>query len=151
GLPLAYSLTFTSAVPGWLNFSSTNGYVSKSGVGTIYLAFNPNGLAAGVYTFTIFVNTSDPLHPVTALPVSLTISPGIPTAPQLLHVAAAGGQITFQLLGDTNVPYVVQQSSNLLAWNSISTNLLSGGVLYITNPIASDPGATIFWRALWQP
>jgi hypothetical protein len=151
GLPLAYSLTFTSTVPAWLSFSSTNGYVSKSGVGTVYLAFNPNGLVAGVYTFTLFVNTSDPLHPVTALPVSLTISLGIPTAPQLLHVSASGAQAVFQLMGDSGVPYVVQQSSNLFAWTSISTNLLSGGVLYITNPIASDPGATMFWRALWQP
>jgi hypothetical protein len=151
GLPLAYSLTFTSNVPAWLSFSSTNGYVSKSGAATIYLAFNPNGLAAGVYTFTIFVNTSDPLHLVTALPVSLTISPGIPNPPSLLHVSASGGQVVFQLMGDSGVPYVVQQSSNLFAWTSISTNLPSGGVLYITNPIASDPGATMFWRALWQP
>ncbi len=149
GLPLAYSLTFTSAVPSWLSFSSTNGYVSKSGSVTVSLAINPTGLAVGTYTFTIFVNTGDPAHPVTAVPVSFTISSGIPAAPQLLHVTAAGGQVVFQLLGDANVPYVVQQSSNLLVWNSISTNLLSGGMLNITNPITSS--ATVFWRALWQP
>jgi hypothetical protein len=151
GLPLAYSLSFTSAVPTWLNFSSTNGYVSKPGSVTVYLAFNPTGLAAGTYTFTLFVNTSNPLHPVTALPVSFTISSGIPAAPQLLHVTAAGGQVVFQLLGDTNVLYVVQQSSNLLTWTSISTNLLSGGVLNITNFINPSAGAAAFWRALWQP
>ena len=27
---------------------------------SVYLAFNPAGLALGTYTFTIFVNTSDP-------------------------------------------------------------------------------------------
>jgi len=149
GLPLAYSLTFTSAVPAWLSFSSTNGYVSKSGSATVYLAINPTGLAAGNYTFTIFVNTSDPSQPVIVLPVSLTISSGIPNPPSLLHVSASGGQIVFQLSGDSGVPYVVQQSSNLLSWNSISTNLLPGGMLNITNPITTS--STVFWRALWQP
>jgi hypothetical protein len=149
GLPLAYSLTFTSAVPAWLSFSSTNGYVSKSGTVTVYLAINPAGLVAGNYTFTIFVNTGDPSQPVTALPVSLTVSSGIPNPPSLLHISASNNQIVFQLLGDTNVPYVVQQSSNLLAWNSVSTNLLPGGMLNITNPITTS--ATVFWRALWHP
>jgi hypothetical protein len=151
GLPLAYSLTFTSAVPAWLSFSSTNGYVSKSGSATVYLAINPTGLAAGNYTFTIFVITGDPLKPVTAFPVSLTISSGVPAAPQMASVSAAGGQFVFQLLGDAGVPYVVQQSSNLLTWTTISTNLLPGGVLNVTNPIMSDPSATVFWRSLWQP
>jgi hypothetical protein len=151
GLPLAYSLTFTSAVPAWLSFSSTNGYVSKSGNVTVYLAINPTGLAAGNYTFTIFVNTSDPSLPFTALPISLTISSGTPNPPSLQHVSAAGNQIVLQLLGDTNVPYVIQQSSNLFNWNSISTNLLPGGVFFITNSIILDANAPVFWRAFWHP
>ena len=76
GLPLAYSLSSTSAIPSWLSFSSTNGYVSKSSALTVYLAFNPAGLAPGTYTFTLFVNTSDPLLPVTPLPISFTVSSG---------------------------------------------------------------------------
>ena len=83
GLPLAYSLSSTSAVPAWLSFSSTNGYVSKSSALTVYLAFNPAGLAPGTYNFTLFVNTGDPLLPLTPLPVSFTISPGTPAPPQL--------------------------------------------------------------------
>ena len=151
GLPLTYSLMFTSAVPAWLSFSSTNGYVSKSGSVTVYFAINSAGLSAGNYTFTIFVNTSDPSQPVAALPISLTIPSGIPNPPSLQHVSAAGSQIVFQLSGDQGVPYVIQQSSNLFNWTSISTNLLPGGTLNITNLIASDPGATVFWRALWRP
>jgi hypothetical protein len=152
GLPLGYSLSFTSAIPSWLTISSTNGYVSKSGTITVSLAFNPAGLAAGTYTFTIFVNTSDPALPVTVLPVSLTITgpAGTPAAPQLLFVQASTNGFVFQVQGDSGVPYVIQNSSNLIDWVSISTNSLPGGMLNVTNPMVRDPGQQ-FWRALWQP
>ncbi|HLZ54752.1 MAG TPA: hypothetical protein VKS19_09770, partial [Verrucomicrobiae bacterium] len=150
GLPLAYSLSTTSAIPAWLSFSSTNGYVSKASAWTIYLAFNPAGLAPGTYNFTLFVNTSDPLLPVTTLPISFTVSPGTPAAPRLQVVSGSASQFVFQLLGGTNVPYVVQTSPDLMTWVPVSTNLLPGGVLNFTNPI--PPGAPQqFWRALWQP
>src|SRR5579862_3120061 len=150
GLPLSYSLSFTSAVPTWLSLSSTNGYVSKSGAVTVYLAFNPAGLAPGTYTFTLFINTGDPLLPVTTLPISFTISPGTPAAPQLQFLSGSASQLVFQLQGDTNVAYVVQTSTNLMTWVPVSTNTLPGGVLNFTNSI--PPGAARqFWRALWQP
>ena len=151
GLPVPYSLTFTSSIPAWLGFSSTNGYVSKSGAVTVGLAFNPAGLAVGTYNFTILVHTGDPLLPVTSLPVSLTISTGIPAAPQLVVLPAARGSFVFRLLGDSNAPYVVQYSTNLLTWTSISTNALPGGALNFTNPIVQGAATKNFWRALWQP
>jgi hypothetical protein len=150
GLPLSYSLSSTSAIPAWLSFSSTNGYVSKSSALTIYLGFNPAGLAPGTYTFTVFVNTSDPSLPVTALPISLTITVALPAAPHLKVLSGSGGQFVFQLSGDTNVPYVVQNSPDLADWAAVSTNTLPGGVLIFTNPILPGPFAE-FWRALWQP
>ncbi len=150
GLPLSYSLSSTSTVPAWLSFSSSNGYVPKSSTLTVYLAFNPAGLAPGTYNFTIFVNTGDPLLPVTTLPISFTISTSIPSAPRLQVLSGSASQFAFQLQGDTNVSYVVQSSTNLITWVSVSTNLLPNGVLNITNPI--PPGAPQqFWRALWQP
>ena len=150
GLPLSYSLSSTSAIPAWLGLSSTNGYVSKSSALTIYLAFNPAGLAPGTYSFTLFVNTSDPSLPVTTLPVSLTITSGQPAAPQLKVLSGAGGQFVFQLSGDTNVAYVLQTSTNLMMWTPDSTNILPGGFLIVTNPIIPGPFPE-FWRALWQP
>jgi hypothetical protein len=150
GLPLSWSLSSTSAIPAWLSFSSTNGYVSKSSALTVYLAFNPAGLPPGTYTFTLFVNTSDPTLPVTTLPISFTISSGQPAAPQLQVLSGAGGQLVFQLSGDTNVAYVVQTSTDLMTWIPVSTNTLPGGTLILTNPIVPGPFQE-FWRALWQP
>ena len=150
GLPLSYSLSATSAVPAWLTFSSTNGYVSKTSALTVYLAFNPAGLTPGTYNFTLFVNTGDPLLPLTTLPVSFTIYPGAPAPPQLQVLSGSASQLVFQLQGATNVSYVLQSSANLMNWIPVSTNTLPGGTLNFTNPIL--PGATIqFWRALWQP
>jgi hypothetical protein len=149
GLPLSWSLSSTSAIPAWLSFSSTNGYVSKAGALTVYLAFNPAGLAPGTYNFTLFVNTSDPSLPVTTLPISLTISASLPAAPQLKVLSGTNGQFVFQLSGDTNVTYVVQRSTDLMNWTPDSTNTLPGGVLVLTNPIVPGPFHQ-FWRALWQ-
>jgi hypothetical protein len=148
GLPLVYSLSYTSAIPAWLSFSSTNGYVSKSGAVTVYLTFNAAGLAAGTYNFTFFVNTSDLFQPVVILPVSFTISPGLPAAPMLKALSASGGQFIFRLQGDSGVQFVVQTSTDLDTWTSISTNSLPGGILNITNSTTSSER---FWRALWQP
>jgi hypothetical protein len=150
GLPLAYSLSATSSVPAWLSFSSTNGYVSKSGTVTVYLAFNPVGLAAGTYNFTLFVNTSDSNLAVTALPISFTIYAAPPAAPQLKGLSKSANEFIFQLMGDTNVPYIVQTSTNLMAWVSVSTNTLSGSTLNVTNTV--QPGSPAqFWRAVWLP
>jgi hypothetical protein len=150
GLPLAYLLSATSSVPAWLSYSSTNGYVSKSGTVTGYLAFNPAGLAAGTYNFTLFVNTSDSNLAVTALPISFTIYAAPPAAPQLKGLSKSANEFIFQLTGDTNVPYIVQTSTNLVTWVSVSTNTLSVSTLNVTNTI--QPGSPAqFWRAVWLP
>jgi hypothetical protein len=63
---------------------------------------------------------------------------------------ANAAQVILQLQGQAGVPYVIQSSSNLVAWASMSTNTLVGSTLSITNPVtASVP--KLFWRALWQP
>jgi len=65
-------------------------------------------------------------------------------------LSGSGGQFVFQLLGDTNVAYVVQNSPDLVKWVSVSTNKLPGGILIITNPIVPGPFQQ-FWRAVGEP
>ena len=148
GLPLAYSLSFTNPPPTWLGFSSTNGYVSKSSSVTVYLAFNPAGLALGTYVFTIFLNTSDPALPVTTLPLTFTVTSSAQAAPSLQVVPAPASEFVFEVSGVPGVPYVIQTSPDLHSWLSVSTNKLAGGALYVTNSLGSAPQ---FWRAAWQP
>jgi hypothetical protein len=84
-------------------------------------------------------------------PLSLTLFTLAPAAPRLAALPpASAGQFVFQLQGQANVRYVIQNSTNLAAWLSVSTNTLSGSVLNVTNLITSDSPVK-FWRAVWQP
>jgi hypothetical protein len=59
-------------------------------------------------------------------------------------------QIVLQLQGQSGVPYVLQSSTNLSAWTSVSTNTLVGPSLSITNSVNASISWQ-FWRAVWQP
>jgi len=64
---------------------------------------------------------------------------------------ANAAQIILQLQGQSGVPYVIQSSSNLVAWTSVSTNTpLGATTLTITNTVSTSVPKT-FWRAIWQP
>ncbi|MGP8200058.1 MAG: alpha-L-arabinofuranosidase [Limisphaerales bacterium] len=85
-------------------------------------------------------------------PYSATVMVLAPPAAQLQPMAMAHGssQFVFQLQGETNVPYVLQCSTNLMTWTPVSTNTLVTGTLNITNSVVpSQPEK--FWRAVWQP
>jgi hypothetical protein len=79
----------------------------------------------------------------------LALSPA-PAKLQLIPTPPAASQFVFQLQGQAGVPYVIQNSTNLTAWTSVSTNTLLAGTMDFTNALApSQPGQ--FWRAIWQP
>ena len=67
-----------------------------------------------------------------------------------MPVLTAASQFVFQLQGQTGVPYVIQRSTNLIVWTSVSTNTLPGSALNITNSLDSSQPKQ-FWRAIWQP
>ncbi|MGP8201036.1 MAG: alpha-L-arabinofuranosidase [Limisphaerales bacterium] len=83
-------------------------------------------------------------------PLSLTLFNFAPAAPSLKVLPAASGQFAFQLNGQSATPYVLQTSTNLVTWSSVSTNLPSSASIDFTNAI---PPATVaqYWRAVWQP
>jgi hypothetical protein len=83
-------------------------------------------------------------------PLSLTLFDFAPAAPSLSVLPAASGQFAFQLNGQSQTPYVLQTSSNLSTWNSVSTNLLTGTSMNFTNAVT--PGSVgQYWRAVWEP
>ncbi|MGD0815184.1 MAG: alpha-L-arabinofuranosidase [Verrucomicrobiota bacterium] len=83
-------------------------------------------------------------------PLSLTLFNFAPAAASLKALSVTSGRFAFQLTGQSMTPYIIQTSTNLVAWTSISTNFLTGTPLNITNAI---PLGTIneYWRAVWQP
>jgi hypothetical protein len=71
-LPLDFNIT--EGVP-WLSVSPASGVVPQGYQRPISLDFNSAGLAEGVYTDSLIVDTNDPDSPRLALPVTLTIVP----------------------------------------------------------------------------
>jgi alpha-L-arabinofuranosidase len=83
-------------------------------------------------------------------PLSLTLFTFSPAAPMLQALPAPAGQFAVQLNGQAGTPYIVQTSTNLVNWTSVSTNIQTGSSLGLTNAIT--PGAvSTYWRVVWQP
>jgi alpha-N-arabinofuranosidase len=86
----------------------------------------------------------------TFAPYSLTLFTFAPAASSFSAFALQSKQVVLQLQGQANTPYVIQTSPDLVNWNSISTNTLTGDTLNITNDIPENSSQQ-FWRAVWQP
>lgn len=85
-------------------------------------------------------------------PYSATVLVLSPAPAKLLAIPMppAASRFVFQLQGQAGVPYIIQRSTNLFTWDSISTNTLLASTLNITNSLnTSSPRQ--FWRAIWQP
>jgi hypothetical protein len=84
-------------------------------------------------------------------PLSLSLFTLNPAAPTLTALSAhPAGQFVFQLNGQSNVRYYIQNSPNLTTWTTVATNTLSSNTLLITNPIP-PASSKQFWRAVWIP
>jgi hypothetical protein len=108
------------------------------------LATNLQDIAVSTYSpaSTLFTNSFAPL--------SLTLFTFDPAAPSLSPLAAVPGEFVFQLNGQSQTPYVIQISPDLINWTSVSTNLLTSTSMDITNAISPGTSAE-FLRAVWQP
>jgi hypothetical protein len=79
---------------------------------------------------------------------TLTLFTFAPAPVKLRSSFLSPSEFVLQYQGQANVPYVLQDSSNLINWVSISTNMSSGAILAVTNTASS---ASQFWRVVWQP
>jgi hypothetical protein len=99
-------------------------------------------------TFTVAgTNFNFPFPPYSATVISLAPAPAKLIA---LPLAPAASQFVLQLQGQGNVAYVIQRSTNLLAWAAISTNTLTTSSQNFTNAL-SPTTPRQFFRAVWQP
>jgi hypothetical protein len=83
-------------------------------------------------------------------PLSLTLFTFEPGSPALSVLGVQSGQVELHLQGQSGTPYVIQSSTNLMAWTSVSTNTLVGSTLNITNPVSAGFPHQ-FYRAVWEP
>lgn len=79
---------------------------------------------------------------------SLTLFTFAPAAVRLNSTVVSPGKYILQYQGQADVPYVVEESSNLMDWAPVSTNISSGGLSDLTNSVS---GADEFWRVVWEP
>ncbi len=82
-------------------------------------------------------------------PYSATVLSLSPAPANLKALSLAASQFVFQLQGQANVPYIIQRSTNLVTWISVSTNTLQTATMNFTNSPATFPAQ--YWRAVWQP
>lgn len=114
-------------------------------------AARTNGPAAAQDITTNYIANAGTNFSFVCAPLSLNLLTLAPAAPRLAVVAPAPpGQLVFQLLGQPEVRYVIQNSSNLTSWLSVSTNTLTSSRLNFTNPVAASAPQN-YWRAVWQP
>lgn len=79
---------------------------------------------------------------------TLTLFTFAPAAVTLHSSFISPSKFVLQYQGQANIPYVLQESSNLLNWFSVSTNRSSAGLSDLTNTVS---GAQQFWRVVWEP
>ena len=86
----------------------------------------------------------------TFAPLSLTLFTFAPGSATLAVQAVQSGQVQLLLQGQPGTPYIIQSSPDLLNWNSVATNILTGGSASVSVPVPTG-AATQFFRAMWQP
>lgn len=76
----------------------------------------------------------------------LAASSSGPLLPPQLQLQSSGGGFLMTVSGQTNQQYVIQTSTNLVDWQSFSTNIAAGGVIQISLP-ANTTNRAQFYRA----
>jgi hypothetical protein len=79
----------------------------------------------------------------------LMLSP-VPAKLLAMSIPPVASQLVLQLQGQVGVPYIIQRSTNLMTWTSISTNTPLASTMNITNSLTPSMPKQ-FWRAIWQP
>lgn len=112
----------TNALPAWLNITPASGNTAVGANTPLTLNFDADGMLAGVYTYTLLINTNDPDMPVLQVPVTLTVE----AFPQ----AAIGSNAT--LTCDGYVQFEDQSVNNPTSW---SWSFGDGSVSNSQNPL----------------
>jgi hypothetical protein len=108
-----------------------------------------SGTPASLGTFSFTVEVIDALSGTAMQQLALTLlQPGTPLTLSEPQVTAGKTSFTFQLSGPSGGNYVLQSSTNLSNWNSLSTSTIPAiGTISLSNSATGDRG---FYRAYLQ-
>ncbi|HSH03486.1 MAG TPA: M4 family metallopeptidase [Anaerolineae bacterium] len=117
----------------WLSTSTSGGTTVPSTTSDVTVILDSTGLSSGVYEATLCIDSNDPVTPVVAVPVTMTVaSCSAPTAPSTLTIAEAGtadvlvswndtGDTAYNVWWDTN-PYFMPGDAGAVENSVVGTN-----------------------------
>jgi len=144
-LTVAFNLTAGYYVPSsgattW-SYGIPQDNAAETGIGSCDIAQGSLSNAAASFTATF-------------APYSATVIDLVPTAPVLTALPGSPpGWLFCQLQGSSDVPYVIETSTNLAAgnWVPVSTNTLNGPRPGTTQLNFNTSSSAAFYRAVWMP
>ena len=71
----------------WLSVDPTSGSLPTGGSAPVQVTFDATSLQPGIYTTTLYINSNDPLQPLLAVPVTLTVV-GLPAGVEITPAEA---------------------------------------------------------------
>jgi hypothetical protein len=122
----------------------TNG-ISLGTVLTAPFNLTASNLALGGYVLTAVVTASG----ISATSLVVNVSVVNPAPVNLSGASVSNGQFTFNYTADAGLSYVIESSSNLTDWVSLSTNVASGSPVTVSEPF--DSTGIIFYRVGLAP
>jgi hypothetical protein len=118
--------------------------VAWDSIGNLYTIYGEDGLSqSGWRVYSPPGSNQATTVAVPFIQVYHSIAP-----PQLLMPSASMGQLNFTLLGQSNVTYVIQQSTDLVNWTPVATNF-SPATVQTISVLPSD--TQDFYRAVANP
>lgn len=98
-----------------------------------------SGLVAGSYSLTAVATASG----VSTTSSVVNVSVISPVAVNLSSASVINGKFVFDYTANSGLSYLVQDSSNLVNWTSISTNMAASGLIVFSNSL-SFPGPQFY-------
>ena len=130
--------TFTVAAGGSANlgyqwYFNTNTALPGATNSTLVLA-NVQATNAGVYS----VLVSNIAGSTGSAKAALTVSTGTPAAPQVSGLLYASGDFSLTVNGDSGHNYIIQESTDLIDWTNIFTNVMPSLPFTWSDPAAGN-------------
>jgi hypothetical protein len=118
--------------------------VAWDNVGNLYATYNEDFFSQSGWR----VYSPPGLNQATTVAVPIIQVYKVLTPPQLSQASCDVGQLNFIFTGQSNITYVIQQSTDLINWTAIATNFSPTAVLPVS---VSPPDTQDFYRAVIAP